>query len=78
MSPSNPAPCVLAPIVQARIRRVVYGAEDPKAGAVRSLFRLLEDMRLNHRAEVEAGVMAERCGQLLTDFFKRQRSLGKK
>ena len=74
----EPCPMCAGAILQSRISRVVYGAEDPKAGAVTSLFRLLDDPRLNHRAEVEGGIMAERCGQLLSDFFRQQRSLGKK
>lgn len=73
-------PCAMCAgaIVLARIRQVVYGADDPKAGAVRSLYRLLEDGRLNHRAEVVAGVLAEPCGELLTRFFGQKRSEGKK
>jgi tRNA(adenine34) deaminase len=65
-------------IVQARLPLVVYGASDPKAGAVDSLFRLLQDVRLNHRASVVGGVLAGECGRLLSDFFQRQRELGKK
>ncbi len=65
-------------ILQARIATVVYGADDPKAGAVNSLFQLLEDSRLNHQSEVVRGVMAEPCGQILTDFFAGKRRLGKK
>lgn len=65
-------------IVQSRIGTVVYGADDPKAGAVSSLYRLLDDDRLNHRADVIGGVMAEQCGQILTDFFAAKRALGKK
>lgn len=60
-------------IVNARIGRVVYGAPDPKAGAVRTLHQLLEDPRLNHRAEVVPGVLEEPCGQMLTDFFRSLR-----
>ncbi len=73
-------PCVMCAgaIVQARIPTVVYGATDPKAGAVQSLFRLLEDARLNHRCEVVSGVLGEACGQVLSRFFQRQRQLGKK
>ena len=73
-------PCVMCAgaILQARIPRVVFGAWDPKAGAVTSLYRLLEDRRMNHRCEVTGGVMAERCGQILTDFFASKRALGKK
>lgn len=60
-------------IVQARIPLLVYGAADPKAGAVRSLFRLVDDLRLNHRAEIIDGVLAEPCGRVLTEFFQRRR-----
>jgi tRNA(adenine34) deaminase len=73
-------PCAMCAgaIVQARIPTVVYGAADPKAGAVRTLYRLLEDDRLNHRCEVVPGVLAEPCGAILTRFFQEQRRLGKK
>jgi len=74
----EPCPMCAGAILQARLSRVVYGAEDPKAGAVKSLFELLNDTRLNHRAEVEAGILAEQCGQLLTDFFTQKRLLRKK
>jgi tRNA(adenine34) deaminase len=69
----EPCPMCAGAIVLARIPRVVYGAADPKAGAAATLFRLLDDPRLNHRAEVVAGVMGERCGQLLTQFFAKKR-----
>ena len=73
-------PCVMCcgAILQARIPRVVYGAGDPKGVAVRSLFQLLEDARLNHRCEITSGVMESRCGQVLTEFFASKRALGKK
>ena len=71
-------PNVPGAILQARIPRLVYGADDPKAGAVRSLFQLLADPRLNHQVETTAGVLAEPCGEILTQFFQRQRSFGKK
>lgn len=74
----EPCPMCAGAIVQARIPWVVYGATDPKAGAVESLFRLLEDTRLNHQCQITRGVMAEECGRILTRFFQRQRSLGKK
>jgi tRNA(adenine34) deaminase len=68
-------PCVMCAgaIVLARLPRVVYGAADPKAGGVASLYRLLEDPRLNHRAEVTAGVLAEPCGAILSRFFAGKR-----
>jgi len=65
-------------IVQARIPLVVYGAADPKAGAVQSLFRMLDDPRLNHRALAIGGILAGPCGEILSRFFQRQRELGKK
>ena len=66
----EPCPMCAGAIVNARVARVVYGADDPKAGAVRSLYRLLEDPRLNHRPAVEAGVLAEECGAQLRSFFE--------
>ncbi len=74
----EPCPMCAGAIVQARVSRVVFGAFDPKAGAAGSLYNLLDDTRFNHRAEVIAGVEAERCGGILTEFFRRQRRLGKK
>ena len=60
-------------IVLARIARLVYGARDPKAGACGSLAMVPQDLRLNHRAEVVSGVMAEDCGMLLEQFFRARR-----
>lgn len=74
----EPCPMCAGAILQARIPRVVYGATDAKAGAVQSLYHLLDDERLNHRAEVVPGILAEPCGQILTEFFRQQRALGKK
>lgn len=73
-------PCVMCAgaILQARIPRVVYGATDLKAGAAASLFQLLSDPRLNHRCALTAGVLAEPCGRILTDFFESKRAAGKK
>jgi tRNA(adenine34) deaminase len=73
----EPCPMCAGAILQARVPRVVYAAEDPKGGAVRSVFRLLGDARLNHRCEVRAGVMAEPCSAMLSMFFANQRRLGK-
>ncbi len=56
-------------IVNARIPTVVFGCSDPEAGAVHTLYKLFEDPRLNHRAEVIAGVRAESAAELLTSFF---------
>jgi len=74
----EPCPMCAGAIVQARIPAVVYGAADPKAGAVRTLFRLLDDARLNHRCLIVPGVLGEPCGAILTRFFQQQRKLGKK
>jgi tRNA(adenine34) deaminase len=73
-------PCAMCAgaIVLARLDRLVYGADDPKAGAVRTLYRLCEDERLNHRLEVLSGCRAEECGRMLSEFFRRQRAEGKK
>jgi len=74
----EPCPMCAGAILQARIPTVVYGAKDPKAGAVESMFRLLSDPRLNHQCEIVEGVMNQQCGQILTDFFQAKRRLGKK
>ncbi len=74
----EPCPMCAGAIVNARIPLVIFGASDPKAGAVASLFRMLDDSRLNHRCDVVAGVLAGHCSEILTDFFRRQRDLGKK
>ncbi len=74
----EPCPMCAGAILQARIPLVVYGAPDPKAGAVHSLFGLLSDGRLNHRAQVVPGILAEECGAILSEFFRKQRKLGKK
>ncbi|MBN2575436.1 MAG: nucleoside deaminase [Deltaproteobacteria bacterium] len=69
----EPCPMCAGAIVNARIRRLVYGCDDPKAGAVRTLFQLLEDQRLNHRVEAVPGVLASECAALLKSFFSRLR-----
>jgi tRNA(adenine34) deaminase len=69
-------PCTMCAgaLVLARVDRLVYGAEDPKAGAVGSLWDVVRDRRLNHRPEVVGGVLAGECGDLLRGFFREQRS----
>jgi tRNA(adenine34) deaminase len=74
----EPCPMCAGAIVQARIPWVVYGAADPKAGAVESLYQLLGDPRLNHRCQTVSGVLAEPCGAILAQFFRAKRELGKK
>lgn len=65
-------PCTMCAgaLVQSRVDRVVYGARDEKAGAAGSLWDVVRDRRLNHRPEVIAGVLADDCARLLTDFFR--------
>ena len=74
----EPCPMCAGAILQARIPHLIYGASDPKAGAVQSMFQLLTDHRLNHQTQVTSGVLADRCGKILTDFFQHQRGQGKK
>jgi len=73
-------PCAMCAgaVVQARIPVVVYGCTDPKGGACGTLFQIPTDPRLNHRASVIGGVLSDRCGAILTDFFRKKRELGKK
>ena len=68
-------PCAMCAgaLVQARVKRLVYGADDPKAGFIRSLYPFLEDPRLNHRVEVTSGVLGEECGEILRRFFQERR-----
>lgn len=68
-------PCAMCAgaIVQARLARLVYAADDPKAGAVRTVFAILNDPRLNHRLEIHAGVLAEESARLLQTFFAARR-----
>ena len=74
----EPCPMCAGALVNARVPRLVYGCDDPKAGAVRTLFQLCNDDRLNHRVDVVSGVLAEECAELLRSFFRAQRELGKK
>jgi tRNA(adenine34) deaminase len=68
-------PCAMCAgaLVHARIKRLVYGADDPKAGAVHSVMQVLNDSRLNHKMEVRAGVLAGRSAELLQAFFRKRR-----
>ena len=69
-------PCVMCAgaMVQGRIKKIVYGAKDPKGGAIESLFQIASDSRLNHQIEIVSGVLEKECGQLLKDFFKQRRA----
>jgi len=73
-------PCAMCAgaIVLSRMKRLVFGARDPKAGACGSLMNLCQDARLNHRVEIQEGVISEDCAFLLREFFSLQRSRGKK
>jgi tRNA(adenine34) deaminase len=73
----EPCPMCAGAAVQARIPVIVYGAADPKAGACETLYRIASDLRLNHRAQIVGGVLAERCATLLSDFFAAKRRGGK-
>jgi tRNA(adenine34) deaminase len=74
----EPCPMCAGAAVQARVAMVVYGAADPKGGGCETLYRIPTDPRLNHRAVVVGGVLADRCGAVLTEFFRRKRAAGKK
>ena len=68
----EPCAMCLGAAVQARIRRLVFGAYDPKAGAVKSIMNFPFD-RTNHKIEIKGGILAEECGRILTEFFKDKR-----
>jgi tRNA(adenine34) deaminase len=69
-------PCCMCAgaLVLARMDRLVYGCDDPKAGACKSLYNMVQDERLNHRLEVTAGVLVQECSTILQDFFQRRRN----
>ena len=70
-------PCAMCAgaLIHARLRRLVYGADDPKAGAVRSALQVLNHPRLNHQMQITPGVLAARCGEVLQSFFAERRRL---
>jgi tRNA(adenine34) deaminase len=74
----EPCPMCAGALLQARVARVVYGAADPKAGALGSLFSLGDDARLNHRFQVTAGVLAKKSAERLTAFFAKLRAAGER
>ena len=74
----EPCPMCAGALVNARLGRLVYGARDPKAGAVGSLYDIPRDARLNHRIPVTEGVRAEECGEILREFFRRKRESAKR
>ena len=72
----EPCPMCAGALVHARIKRLVYGADDPKAGAVHSVMEVLNHPQLNHRMDVRGGVLAGRCAELLQSFFRGRRAEG--
>jgi tRNA(adenine34) deaminase len=74
----EPCPMCAGAVVLARLPYVVYGTTDPKAGACDTLYRIASDPRLNHRAQVISGVLADRCAAVLSEFFAAKRRLGTK
>ena len=68
-------PCVMCAgaILQARLSRVIFGARDPKCGAVISLYNILTDKRLNHQVEITEGILQDDCGQIMSRFFQQKR-----
>ncbi|MGE7604927.1 tRNA adenosine(34) deaminase TadA [Peribacillus sp. NPDC097675] len=70
----EPCPMCAGAILQSRVKRVVFGAHDPKAGCAGTFMDLLQDQRFNHQCEVTSGVLEEECGGVLTAFFKELRS----
>jgi tRNA(adenine34) deaminase len=69
----EPCPMCSGAIMLSRIKRVIYGAKDPKGGCAGTLMNLLQDDRFNHKSEITSGVLEEECGQLLSTFFKKLR-----
>lgn len=69
----EPCPMCAGAIIMSRVKRVVYGAKDPKGGCAGTFMNLLQDERFNHQSEVISGVLEDECGQLLTNFFSRLR-----
>jgi tRNA(adenine34) deaminase len=69
----EPCPMCAGAMIHSRLKRLVYGADDPKAGAVHSVMQVLNHPRLNHTMEVRGGVLASRCAELLTGFFRDRR-----
>lgn len=72
-------PCIMCAgaIMHARLKRIVYGASDPKTGAAGSVVDIFAEPRLNHHTAIEGGVMAEECSELISAFFKERRKPGK-
>ena len=70
----EPCPMCAGAVLQARIRQLIFGARDPKAGCAGSLYNLLQDSRFNHQTEVVEGVLEEDCSQIMKDYFRQKRN----
>src|SRR4030042_589614 len=73
----EPCPMCAGALVLSRMDKLVYGCDDPKTGAVKSLYNIVADNRLNHRLEVTSGVLADECAKQLQDFFQKRRGKSK-
>ena len=73
VSTLEPCPMCAGAAVNARVKHVIFGAHDPKAGSAETLYNLLADPRLNHQANITSGVLADECGEILTRFFAERR-----
>jgi len=69
----EPCPMCAGAIVHSRLRRLIFGVRDAKGGGVRSLYRLLDDQRMNHQVSVTEGILAERCQEVMQAFFNARR-----
>jgi tRNA(adenine34) deaminase len=72
----EPCPMCAGAMVQTRVRRVVYGARDPRAGAAGTLYDILRDPRMPHRCSVTGGILGDECAELLREFFRSRRGRG--
>lgn len=70
----EPCPMCAGALVLARIDRIVYGCDDPKTGAIKSLYNIVQDNRLNHRVEVTCGILADEYSRILQEFFEKRRT----
>ena len=70
----EPCPMCAGALVLSRMDRLIFGCDDSKAGACKSLYNIVQDERLNHRLEVTSGVLREECSRLLQDFFQKRRT----
>lgn len=74
----EPCPMCAGGMIMSRVKRVIYGTKDPRAGCAGTLMNLLDDERFNHRCEVVSGVLEEECAEMLVSFFKKLRARGRR